>query len=514
MSKYYLNESDRGIIDTTIRKVDYYSGRMTPEEGLPPGGGDTYKGYFKVTNSSTTKVQQLNIAEGVCLINDTWFTVATDDVPITASGYIYLESEYTPAVEDDVGNIMTNGVVNTPVFLFSAGIPTYSDTHFRVIIATVTTVTTVTTEGGEEIEVESITGFIQQNHGMILGYIFDKLAEDISESEAMDKRFAEVFCNTYNSICTGGKCSSKGNTVEKTVTREQTTGILEGDTEEQKRGKTRAQVSTEIAKYTQTGVDIACKSKESGTYNGGQCGSGKIYDAKPLNAINSAGTTYSQTIFYCCCEDAPDEEEECVTCSEQNATCIDPAHPDCEARGTATQSAVYASYPACTRNRNYATSSSALDKACRDLDTGDPNTGYYYCCHTSSSDCTGSDESWTYTRSLCCCIADCDSTTEKRIAFETTFSAPDAGGIEDAGWLLTNVGKWTNPYPCTRHVKIYDNAAYSFQSRIWINGDPDTSVTGPASLNLLEGEFILIVAASFPEGTAQDVKITVKEWKV
>jgi len=450
MRDYVASITPRGDSKTTA--VNVTPGGSTIRALSKKGGvsaNDKYEGYFKVTNSST-EVQRLNIATGVCLINDTWFTVATDDIPITSSGYIYLESEYTPAVEDDAGNIMTNGVVNTPVFLFSAGIPTYSDTHFRVIITDVTFASDV------------ITGFIQQNHGQIAGYIMDKLAKDVLDNAEMNDKLAEIFCNTYNSGCTDGKCTSKGNKVTKSGTK--------------------SEVDTEIAKYDQDGVDIACKSKESGTYNGGQCGSGKIYDAKPLDTED--GTAFTQTVYYCCCEDAPDEEEECVTCSEQNATCNDPAHPDCEARGTATQSAVYVSYSDCSRNRNYATSASALDKACRDIDTGDPNTGYYYCCHTSSADCTGSGESWTYTRSLCCCVADCSSAggTDLRTVLSGSVTSPIGGWFSDtngrpvdsnsSAWKTTPVGTWTNYYPCARNVRQTSTPAHgAYSSTMYFNGD-------------------------------------------
>ena len=379
MSKYYLNESDRGIIDTTIRKVDYYSGRMTPEEGLPPGGGDTYKGYFKVTNSSTTEVQQLGISSGECVIGDIWFTILESDTTITNNGFLYIESEYTPPVPNDFGDIVVEGIVGTPVILLSEELPEYSDLHYREIIAEVTFASNV------------ITGFTQISHSMIIGSIYDKTKDDLDAEDggALDKALADIHCATASSCnSTSSGCKRHGNMI--TLTGKQEDTIVEGETVKG--------VTSQYAEYDSgTQLDAKCKalgaSTDTALYSE-SCGT--VYDVEELNSED--GVTFTRKLFYCCCEKGSgDEATGCNVCSEQNADC---EHGDC-AESTQKVSSSFQDYKACLRSQTGALSTASIDKYCASLE------GYIdSCCIKDIIQCATPEEmpnQFVYKYTPCCC---------------------------------------------------------------------------------------------------------------
>jgi len=166
LAKRILNESLLG-------KVHVQTSSMPHKPRTTGGGRDTYKGYFKVIDSSTPAVPasegvpaedaviKVKIVDGYdntltkagyATINDTVFDVDVAELTITAKSFIYIQAIATLNTE--------TGVYDTaiPTFEQSATYPTWETLKFKRLICV------VNFAGGK------ITDIVQQNYGDILGY--------------------------------------------------------------------------------------------------------------------------------------------------------------------------------------------------------------------------------------------------------------------------------------------------------------------------------------------------------
>jgi len=538
---YAISITPHGDSKTTA--VNRVPGGSTIRSILKKGGvtgNDKYEGYFKASNASDSEDQILGITFGESIINDQWFTVPSSGVIITVSGYVYFQSEYTPPVTNDFGDIVVEGIVGTPVILLSEELPVYSDLHYREIIAEVTFADS------------KITGFTQISHSMIIGDIFDKLTEDVLNDEEREKKLAENHCAT-SSDCneTSNGCKRHGDMVE-----------LEGTLEE---------VNSEFTTFS-SNVNAKCKSLGSDDDQerfSGSCGT--IYMVEALNSVD--GANYTKKFFYCCCEKGTEDElTKCESCSEQNDVC---EHGDCEAVESKTSTS-YPDYETCIKNQTGSLSTASIEKycsgieeyigaccvqvtstcsedaslknfsfsfipcccpeneedpiepctdcseqndscynsdcentsqsfqsegvtseeqclinqteslkptgltaICNSLDTFDGNSTYGDgCCFKDLSACSEINDEWKYSFTACCCLNDCDALDATPV---TLIEHPQAD-IQFSDEETKTINTFTNDYPCTVSYSfswsVPPFTAKYLQAYISIDGGPPQNASG------------------------------------
>lgn len=98
MTKFKAIKSDSRTINA-IRKADQIQlsaeGGKSRKGTLPMVGiGDSYKGYFKVTDSSDEVAAEVTISAGNIILGLNTLVVSEDTLVITESGFIYYDVEY------------------------------------------------------------------------------------------------------------------------------------------------------------------------------------------------------------------------------------------------------------------------------------------------------------------------------------------------------------------------------------------------------------------------------------
>jgi hypothetical protein len=114
------------------------------------GTWNTYNGYFAASNSSNDTVQQVTVTDGMAVINDTLFEVYSEDIEISASGYVYLQATISGTVLLD------------PTLEFSTEFPAPASGIFRGLIAVI----------DWDADNSMIRGVIQQQYGVMYGIIW------------------------------------------------------------------------------------------------------------------------------------------------------------------------------------------------------------------------------------------------------------------------------------------------------------------------------------------------------
>ena len=123
--------------------------------GVEGISGSSYRGYFNVTladvsSSDSTPPQKVTVAYGRVFINTELFEVAEIDVTITEASYVYLQSIYDPGTS----------TIGTPTIEVGNVFPEYEANKFKGLIAIV------------QYSDSLITDIIQQQHGVMYGFIF------------------------------------------------------------------------------------------------------------------------------------------------------------------------------------------------------------------------------------------------------------------------------------------------------------------------------------------------------
>ena len=120
-----------------IRKMSHIPIVMNSRgpQHIPSGGGGGaagYSGYFSVTDISTTEGEtttlKVSVDGGYAIFNGTVFLVASEEITVTASGFLFLKS--TMGVDDPPLPL-------APVFEYLASYPAVESDVGRRLIATV-----------------------------------------------------------------------------------------------------------------------------------------------------------------------------------------------------------------------------------------------------------------------------------------------------------------------------------------------------------------------------------------
>ena len=367
-------------IGSAVRNVESRGGGLIRSRDLhrvASGVNDSsYEGYFLATVGAT--VASVDVTGGESIVNDDWFTSVDTNISGFTAGdwYLYYECQYTPPTLDQYGSVQTAGYLSPPTFEKSSSLPSYSDTYLRVIIAEITAEITAELIG----DVIVITDIIQEQHGMILGYVFDKLTSDVIDgedgegNEALQNQLANQFC------ASGSDCSVNNS------------GCVRGGSMVSLSG-TKSEVTTGEAEYNSSNK-ITGKCRGLGPAFDTVCNSGKKMIVQALNSKD--GVTWTSKFYYCCCQLGKDEiQTACTSCVEQNALCKD---NNCTAVDAVTSSP-YEDYIGCMRLRTGVMGSNGQDEHCASLD------GYTKaCCYTGFTDCAVNvDGKWDFTYTPCCC---------------------------------------------------------------------------------------------------------------
>lgn len=119
-----------------------------------------YSGFFACSDASTTegetKTLKVSVSAGYAIFNGTVFSVAADEITVTASGFLFLKS--TMGVDDPPLPL-------TPEFEYLATYPTVEDGVGRRLIATVS------------VDGNSMT-ITQQNHGEVQAFIWGECEDE------------------------------------------------------------------------------------------------------------------------------------------------------------------------------------------------------------------------------------------------------------------------------------------------------------------------------------------------
>jgi len=297
-----------------------------------------YAGYFLCTLASTTT---MTVASGECLINNSWFTVAEDTKTISESGYIYLNANYTAPVLDEYDNIVTAGSIDTPTIETSASLPTYSDSKFQVIIAEVT------------FAASAITDFIQEQHGMLLGFLFDDMSDNLNDDilDEIEQQQADQYCRTQSG-CTYDISGSSRSSVDTIVTNM-------SDTED----------STTRDDYA-TGLDGGMWQESCGYYTA-------------RDNTTEDGVTYNARMYICGCNATEDDSvDELTDCAENNDDCFD---EDCEEQ-TVMTSDTLGDETSCINAKNARSTPDGLGEICTTYDG--EKTYWKACGKKDTTECT------------------------------------------------------------------------------------------------------------------------------
>jgi hypothetical protein len=332
-----------------------------------------YDGFFKVTK---TAALQITVAAGIIEVNNDWFAVSETQVAVVASGGIVLEAHYVPAVEDDYGNITTEGYIGSIGYTKYVGsLPTKADNLFQTVICTYTITDSVISE------------VIQQNHGMVNGALFDALpASDEEELEdAIEEAQAEAYCRTQTGCDEGNDCRS--------------TGAYDIS------GTSRAEVDTIIANMESE--DSQYRDNYTTDLDGGMfvksCGTFTTLDNTSID-----GSTYFARMYVCGCRvDEDDTISEVSECVDANSLCVGTAICTEE---TIRTSEAFADETTCMNARNARLTQTGLDEICATYDEG-ADTYYKACGHKDTTECTHSQTGegedivhrWDFTTYPCCC---------------------------------------------------------------------------------------------------------------
>ena len=128
----FNKKSANRIADVVVAVEDMHPAVVSSARRRRPShkSGDTYNGYFKLINTSDDDDQKIKIVYGYDIdnakcgyatINGTVFDIDVDELVITATAYIYLQSVYDTVAE-------TTG---TPTIEQSASFPTYEENKFK-----------------------------------------------------------------------------------------------------------------------------------------------------------------------------------------------------------------------------------------------------------------------------------------------------------------------------------------------------------------------------------------------
>jgi len=145
--------------------------------------GDTYDGYFKVTKTSTSGNNSVNITEGACVINGSYYPISEADLislsmPESEVTYIYIQS-------GDLGEPELKATSTEDDYY-----PQSYDNIFKKLIA----IATWTAADPKDTEsVDSISSITQINHGPVY---FDLYWSDFATTEGEDDTYVYVKAGT------------------------------------------------------------------------------------------------------------------------------------------------------------------------------------------------------------------------------------------------------------------------------------------------------------------------------